>query len=109
MRYLIIISLIPLFVGCTGAGKDFLKALEGKAYDVAAKSVSEYCDRLQNMEYNVRKLADEERVQGRREIRQRGGSGPNGPDGNPGPVVVIWCAKDEPVPADVWPYLEKSS
>ncbi len=107
MKIAIVTITAILIAGCTGAGKDFLKALESKAYDTAAKGVSEYCDRIQNLEYNVRELTDEERVQARREIRQRGSSGPSGPDGNPGPVVVIWCDGDEPVPTEVWKYFEK--
>lgn len=91
-----------LFAG--GCSADFLKQVETGAYDAAARTVSEYCERMDS------DFATRERTEARREIRQRGTEGP-GPvyvegldekTGNGrGPVVRIWC-HGETVPAQVW-------
>lgn len=97
-----------LFVGLSGCSTthDFLKMIESKAYDGAARAVSEYCERAN------KGIIKNERVEARREIRQRGFNGPPGPyipfddlDNKtaygPGPVVLIYCADDE-VPFGAW-------
>ena len=82
------------------------KAVESKSYDVLARSFSEYCERAD--------ILPRTRIEARREIRQRGASGPHGPvipeELDPktaygqGPVVRIWC-EGEAVPDEVWPGL----
>ena len=105
MKTKIIIASL-LLVGCTPKTHDFLKAIEGRAYDEASRMVSEYCDKTDNF------LLKRERLEARREIRQRGYSGPAGPQVKPndlddktafgnGPVVRIWCDREE-VPQEVW-------
>ncbi len=105
MKKIIIVTAI-LLTGCSGKTHDFLKAIEGKAYDQAAKMASKYCERTDN------RILRQERLEARREIRQRGFAGPEGPLVKPpklddktaygdGPVVRIWC-EDEDVPSQVW-------
>ena len=101
------ILLMSVFLmGCSGATRDFLKAIETGAYDTAAEAVGKYCKRATGP------IITAERIEARREIRQRGGYGPNGPrtqvDGlddktayGSGPVVVIYCS-GEIVPYEVW-------
>ena len=104
-----VVGVILATSGCAGA-KDFFKALESKAYDSAAEGVSKYCRRINqasNSSPQARALVDRERVEARREIRQRGKNGPLGiGDGHEGPFVIVWCEGD-PVPAGILDYLEK--
>lgn len=110
-KYLIIISILILS-GCNEnkikETHDFFKAIEGKAYNAAAKSVSEYCKKAGELSI----ILDQERLEARREIRQRGNHGPLGPDFDvngldektmhgPGPVVRVWC-EGETVPEVIW-------
>ena len=109
MKTAIAIITAILIAGCTSTAKDFLKALESRAYDTAAKGVTEYCQRISlssRTSSQARALVDRERVEARREIRQRGRHGPNADDGNQGPVVVIWCEGDE-LPEGWEKYLDK--
>ena len=115
MRYLTILATAVL-AGC-GTSHGFLKQIESQAYDGAAVTVSEYCKRVnQTDEFTEEtfggKLANEERIQARREIRQRGENGPKAGKGIDkaldantaqagGPVVRIWCEGEE-VPEVVW-------
>lgn len=95
--------------GCNGGG--FLKDIESRAYDSAALAASEYCERGTNP------ILANERLEARREVRQRGTHGPlppaegvSGLDAHTaagdGPVVRIWC-QDERVPQEVWKDLVK--
>lgn len=101
MQQLSIVFLLLFTVGCSA---DFLKSVESGAYDKAAAAVSTYC---QNMDSA---LLEQQRVEARREIRQRGTEGPapvffEGLDdktaGGKGPVVRIYCHGDT-VPTAVW-------
>ncbi len=97
--------MVAFAVALGGCGaKGFLKQLEGKAYDGAARAVSEYCEALAG-----NALADQERLEARREIRQRGTGGPadlshpildDQTAKGDGPVVRIYC-EGENVPASV--------
>ena len=107
-----LLCLLTLLSGCAS---DFLKNIEGKAYDAAAKQLSEYC-KITTDDPVKQLLRTEERIEMRREIRQRGW---NGPEDAPeftvpsigentaygdGPAIIIWCDTDE-VPPDLWiPY-----
>ena len=105
MKMLLVVALMA--VGLSGCGaRDFLKQIESGAYDAAARGVSEYCERAD------RGVVAGERVEARREIRQRGKDGPAGPNyvvrgldaktaHGSGPVVRIWCVGEE-VPEAVW-------
>lgn len=99
MRYFTFLSLAIVLAGCETT-EGFLKQIESGAYNAAARSVSEYCKRTS---YDIVAV---ERVQARREIRQRGFSGPKGAvpgvkdldkktQHGPGPVVRIWCEGEE--------------
>ncbi len=105
---IIAIVVVGMLGGCAYFEKaeGFLKQVENKSYDSAALGVSEYCERANS------DIVLNERIQARRELRQRGTEGPAGP-ANPvdgldkqtaqgeGPVVRIWC-QGETVPAEVW-------
>lgn len=105
----LIIAVVVFLSGCSTLDKT-LKRLESRAYDAAAESASQYCQRTEN------DLGRIERNQARREIRQRGHHGPNGPkrgnglDGQTaygrGPVVRVYCQGDT-VPAEVFKDLER--
>ena len=97
--------LAVILAGCATPTKDVLKSIESGAYDAAAESVSQYCKRLSRID-----ILDQERLEARREIRQRGSDGPVGPGPGVlddktaygrGPVIRIWC-DGESVPASVW-------
>ena len=94
-----LLTAVAVSTGCNGG--DILKQMEGKAYDKAAKAVSQVLER--------------ERLEARREIRQRGTEGPapvvfKGLDeqtaGGKGPIIRIYC-HGEPVPTEVWADLLK--
>ena len=102
------ITVASLLGGCAYLDKagDFLKQIETGAYDAAAKGISEYCERADSP------LAIQERIEARRELRQRGTDGPVGPfnwiEGldektmtADGPVIRIYC-RGEDVPDAVW-------
>lgn len=106
MNKTIFLTAILLTAGCSSTTKGFLKSIEGKAYDTAANSASKYCDNMTGP------IATQERLEARREIRQRGTNGPLPTDANipgldhqtaygSGPVIRIWC-KGEEVPSAVW-------
>lgn len=107
-----LLAAVATVAGCSVKTHDFLKQIEGKAYDSAAKSLSQYCNNLTGP------IAAEERKQAAREMRQRGDHGPNGPGAiitglddqtanGRGPVVRIWC-EGETVPFGVWESLKKT-
>ena len=97
-------------MGCSslGGGRlDFLEALEEGAYDTAAEQLSSYCKKVTAVDSPT--LA-EERIEVRREIRQRGDNGPGSVDvpfldeqtsRGEGPVIRIWC-EGETVPEEIW-------
>ena len=104
-----LLTLLVAVVLSTGCRGDFLKQVESGAYDQAAKTVSVYCEHMDSS------LAQQERLEARREIRQRGLNGPaavsvEGLDdqtaGGHGPVVRIYC-HGETVPVRVWEDLKK--
>lgn len=110
-----VVLFIPFLTGCEslGGGKvhDFVKDVEGKAYDSVADAVTKYC-KGKTKDGTFGEIAKQEALELRREIRQRGGYGPLGPMQKPeylddktaygtGPVVRIWC-NGEPVPENVW-------
>lgn len=106
-RTALVVLTATISTGCNG---DFLKHMEGKAYDRAAKAVSEYCERV-----TFSDVLMQERMEARREIRQRGTQGPapitlEGLDdqtaGGKGPIVRIYC-HGEMVPTMVWKDLIK--
>ena len=99
-----------LLSGCSTTHQ-LVKDVEGRAYDSLARAFSEYCERRSNFGV-LRAVVDRERLEARREIRQRGTGGPVGPDSSlegldektahgSGPIIRIYCA-GESVPADVW-------
>lgn len=102
MKVILVALIGALIGGCASIDKaqGFLKQIQSGAYDAAAKSVSEYCERVTS------DSAQLTRTIARREIRQRGSSGPFGEDAYQGPVVRIWCEGEE-VPVAVWTDLEK--
>ncbi len=111
MRSLALAISTALLVGC-GTTHDFVKDVEGKAYDSVAGAITEYC-KGKTHKGILGMIARQEALELRREIRQRGKDGPQGPtDQVPllddktaygaGPVVRIWC-DSESVPEDIWP------
>lgn len=131
MRAIPVVLLGLTLTGCNVEEvKGFLKQIESGAYDAAAKGASEFCDKMDN------DLGRVERIQVRREIRQRGYGGPLVQEGSiespvgfslpeavttpapgvyeldvrtlygSGPVVRIWCEGEE-VPVAVWRDLAK--
>jgi len=109
-RLSLILVLSFVLMGC-GTTNDFLKNVEGKAYDRTAHTITKYCE-LKNKDGLAGTIARQEALELRREIRQRGEQGPQGPTEKPeylddktaygpGPVVRIWC-EGEPVPENVW-------
>lgn len=118
MKAILAALLLAALGGCAGLG-DALKLGEGRAYDAAAKLVSRYCQQFAATDVTVRAILLQEKRELRREIRQRGHSGPTGPDPIPsgldgqtalgsGPVAVFWCQGTE-VPENIWPLLERQS
>lgn len=99
--------LAPLLVGC-GTTHDFVKDVEGKVYDSLAKAFSEYCEK---QEGDLAVLFNQEALELRREIRQRGTHGPVVDEDVPfldertvhsvGPVLRVYCS-DDVVPDEVW-------
>ena len=90
---------------------DAVKAAEGRAYDAVAEAAEQYCE-AKTADGIVGSIAEQEALELRREIRQRGGNGPAGPNVPPaglddktaygsGPVARIYCEGEE-VPAEVW-------
>jgi hypothetical protein len=81
-----------------GCASDFLEDIEDQAFDRAAEKLSDYCAR--NADQGLSRQRN--RIEVRREIRQRGTDGPPPPDPVPegldeqtaqgaGPVLMIWC------------------
>lgn len=113
-RWLLLILLVPLLTGCFASTEkvhDFVKDVEGKAYDRVAGAITKYC-KGKTKDGTFGRIAKQEALELRREIRQRGNAGPQGPTEKPeylddktayglGPVVRIWC-EGEPVPENVW-------
>ena len=106
-----LILLLPLIA--IGGCSSFWKDIEGKAYDAVAEQVSDYCSAVTSTKPLKQMLKLEERIETRREIRQRGTQGPgpapeqtvehigeNTAYGD-GPVFLIYCQYDE-VPDEVW-------
>ena len=99
---------IPLLLGISGcASSDFFEDLEEGAYDTAAEKLSQYC---KNVTAADSPIITEERIEARREIRQRGDNGPDPVDldfldeqtsRGKGPAIRIWCA-GETVPTEIW-------
>lgn len=98
------VKILVLMLFATGCSADFLKSIETGAYDKAADAVSLYCEQTDT------DLLSQQRIEARREIRQRGTEGPapvffEGLDdktaGGKGPVVRIYC-HGETVPTAVW-------
>ena len=111
-RHLPAIALLSLS-GCSSQEKihDFVKDIEGKAYDRLAGAISEYCAK-KNQDGIGGSILTQEALEARREIRQRGHTGPPGPallPGSldektaygPGPVMRIYC-EGESVPEKLW-------
>ena len=110
LRLMIAACTATLLAGC-GTTHELIKDIEDKAYNSLAKAFSQYCDKVPN-EGAVGDIAKLERIELRREIRQRGHSGPKGPGyvvaglddqtaNGPGPVIYVACTGD-PVPEDLW-------
>ena len=110
MKTLILAVLTLGLYGC-GTTHDLVKDFEGKAYDRLAQAFSEYCE-AKTYEGLAGKIARQEALEARREIRQRGVGGPHGPADKVlylddktaygfGPVVRIYCG-DERVPTELW-------
>lgn len=111
MKTISTIAATILITGCAST-HDFVKDVEGKAYDRLADAVSKYCKG--KIEGGVlQDIVLQEALELRREIRQRGSNGPQGP-AEPvlylddktayaqGPMIRIWC-EGESVPRDIWP------
>lgn len=114
-----IIALVAVGVlsGCNMAGNvkkvhDFTKDVESKAYDSLAAAFTEYCAKQSGDIQFLDSIVEQEALELRREIRQRGGEGPAGPQSDvpqldvktafgKGPVVRVYCSDDE-VPHEVW-------
>ena len=90
--------------------KEFTKTVEGHGYDKAAVAGSSYCKGAKFDFFGFSdKLITQERLELRREIRQRGENGPDLPQvdgldektqkGN-GPVIRVYC-EGETVPKEV--------
>ena len=103
------------FVGPKRVVHEFFKLMEGKAYDAIADGFSEYAGVMDSTHPNARRIFDRERLELRREIRQRGKNGPKGPINKPerldnktafgqGPLVFVFVS-DEEVPEALWPLL----
>ena len=112
MRYVTLL-LVLLLTGC-GSTHDLIKDVEGKAYDSLAGAFSQYCDKVPD-DGTLAGVVKLERIELRREIRQRGHSGPKGPGfivagldektaRGPGPVIYVAC-KGDPVPEDLWHWM----
>lgn len=109
MKPLLIVPLAALVTGCASFWKD----IEGKAYDAVAEQVSDYCSSRTSTDPLKQLLYLEERIETRREIRQRGTQGPGpAPEWTveeigehttygDGPVFLIYCQYDD-VPESVW-------
>lgn len=108
------LTLVVSLTGCFSSAEkvhDFVKDVEGKAYDRVAGAISKYCGG-KTKDGTIGRLAMQEALELRREIRQRGSTGPVGPTEKPellddktahgpGPVVRIYC-DGERVPVDMW-------
>ena len=92
--------------GCS-ALHDMSKGVEGRVYDEVAEATTSYCKWAAGKAF-----FDQERLEARREIRQRGSDGPQPPAApipgldaqtaqGQGPVVRVYCSSD-PVPDAVW-------
>ncbi len=105
MKLLLVIPVLLAINGC--ASLSFLEALEQSAFDTAAAKLSTYCKKVTAVDSP---LITEERIEVRREIRQRGDNGPGPVDlrfldrrtsRGGGPAIRIWC-EGETVPIEVW-------
>lgn len=105
MRLLAIIAAMALG-GCTLL-HDKSKEVEGRVYDSLADAASNYCKWASGISF-----LDQERLEARREVRQRGKHGPDGPTytivsldektaHGRGPVIRVYCHEDD-VPPTVW-------
>lgn len=102
MRSLIVLLLtLPLLTGCFT--HDLVKDVEGKAYDSLANAFSKYCE-PQGGGGIISPIVEQEALEARREIRQRGSNGPEaftveGVDDQTalgdGPVVRVYCTDDD--------------
>ena len=102
-----LLILLPFLAGCSTT-HEFVKDVEGKVYDSLADAFSEYCER-QEGDWAV--LFNQEALELRREIRQRGTHGPETHGELPfldnqtayggGPVMRVYCS-DDVVPDAVW-------
>lgn len=108
-----LLSLIPMTLMVSGCGSthDFVKDVEGKAYDRVSGAISKYCGG-KTKDGVIGIIAMQEALELRREIRQRGSTGPLGPNVKPellddktaygpGPIIRIYC-DGERVPASMW-------
>lgn len=114
MKYVILIAATLMLTGCFSSAEkvhDFVKDVEGKAYDRVAGAISKYC-KGKTKDGTIGRVAMQEALELRREIRQRGSTGPLGPNVKPellddktaygpGPIIRIYC-DGERVPADMW-------
>ena len=110
MRLATVLVMATIVAGCSTT-HDFIKDVEGQAYDRLAHVFTKYCEG-KTYEGSLGDVAQQEALEARREIRQRGIGGPHGPAakipglddktayGN-GPVVRIYCG-GERVPQEVW-------
>lgn len=107
------LAAVWLLAGCAG---DILDDIEDEAYDKVAKKLSDYCELSQSRD----RFWQRTRIEVRREIRQRGRNGPEGPNPIPtgldektangtGPVLMIWCQGEAngqevpfPVSDEIW-------
>lgn len=115
-RWLLLLLILPFLSGCFGTAEkvhDFVKDVEGKAYDRVASAIDKYCEGKAT-QGSFQDIFLMEALELRREIRQRPipGHGPQGPTHKPdllddktaygqGPVVRIWCG-GEAVPEEIW-------
>ncbi len=110
MKTIITLISTAFLAGCAST-HELVKDFEGKAYDRLAQAFSEYCE-AKTGEGTIGMIARQEALEGRREVRQRGTGGPQGPTEKPeylddktaygaGPVVRIWCDGGQ-VPPEVW-------
>ena len=114
-KRIMLVVLMMALSGCTtmagkaieSGAKGKLKEFEGKIYDAAAFKWSEICAIYESIDDPwIKGFAREEWRQLVHEIRERGSHGPQGPDNQQGPVLVLFCASSShKVPPQLYDYI----